>query len=416
MYIKRKLEQKIFDNLKNREYLAIIGPRQAGKTTLMQRIQAKLDNSIYLSFEDRELLALFDHDIKLFAKEYARFKYIFIDEFQYSQNGGQNLKYLYDQHPNFKFIISGSSAIDLTVKALKYLVGRIFIFELYQFDFIEFLTFKNLDLAKLLTQINADISFARGKFILPEISLLKQNELNRLMDEFIIWGAYPRVVLAETPAEKILILKNIYQTYFLRDIRDVAGLIDDYKLIKLIKGLATQTGQMIQYAELGKISAYDYLSLKRYLNILKKTFISRAISPFHRNKQTELVKNPKIYFFDNGLRNSILSNFNSIDSRDDKGAITENYVFTELIKHGLEINYWRTKQKAEVDFVIQAEQQSLLPLEVKNKINQQEISRSFHSFVNVYSPPKAVILNRNFIEKKKINQTEFFFLPFWIIN
>jgi predicted AAA+ superfamily ATPase len=88
MYIKRKLEKKILDNLGSREYLAIVGPRQAGKTTLIQKIQIRLANSIYLSFEDRELLALFDRDIKLFAKEYAKYKYIFIDEFQYSQIRG----------------------------------------------------------------------------------------------------------------------------------------------------------------------------------------------------------------------------------------------------------------------------------------------------------------------------------------
>lgn len=416
MYIKRKLEKKILDNLGSREYLAVVGPRQAGKTTLIQKIQARLAGSIYLSFEDRELLALFDRDIKLFAKEYAKYKYIFIDEFQYSQNGGKNLKYLYDLHPNFKFIISGSSAIDLTVKALKHLVGRVFIFNLYQFDFAEFLAYKNFDLYELYKKAAAAVDFAKGKLALPELSEPAARELARLLEEFIIWGSYPRVILAETSEEKIEILKNIYNTYFLRDIRDIAGLIDDYKLTKLIKGLAVQAGQLVEYSELGNISGYDYLSLKKYLNILEKTFICGPVRPFFRNKRIELVKNPKIYFFDSGLRNFITNNFNRLEKRADKGAVMENYVFTEFIKRDLAFNYWRTKQKHEVDFIITVEDLKILPVEVKNSLKKLEISRSFHSFITAYSPDNAVILNQDYIGMKKSGDTEVFFLPFWMIN
>ena len=126
MYIKRKLEDDIFKYLEKREILAIIGPRQAGKTTLLKKIQDGLENSIFLNFEDRDVLELFEQDIKGFAKKYFNYKYIFIDEFQYSKKGGKGLKYLYDEFPDNKIIISGSSAIDLTIHAIKFLVGRIF--------------------------------------------------------------------------------------------------------------------------------------------------------------------------------------------------------------------------------------------------------------------------------------------------
>jgi len=416
MYIKRKLEKKILDNLDSREYLAIVGPRQAGKTTLIQKIQTHINNSIYLSFEDQDLLSLFDKDIKLFAKEYACYKYIFIDEFQYSKNGGKNLKYLYDLHPNFKFIISGSSAIDLTVKALKHLVGRVFIYNLYQLNYAEFLSYKNPELFELYKKATAGIDLSKSKFVLPKISQKAMNELSRLLDEFMIWGAYPRVALSSLKEEKIEILKNIYNTYFLRDIRDIAGLIDDYKLVKLIKGLATQTGQLAEYNELGIISGYDYISLKKYLNILEKTFICAPVRPFFKNKRIELVKNPKFYFFDNGLRNYITNNFNSLEKRVDKGAVRENYVFTEFIKRDLAFNFWRTKQKAEVDFIVSSESLKILPIEVKSKIKKQDVSRSFNSFISVYSPVNAVILNNNYIGARKINKTKVFFLPFWLID
>jgi predicted AAA+ superfamily ATPase len=224
------------------------------------------------------------------------------------------------------------------------------------------------------------------------------------------------VVLAETAEEKREILKNIYNTYFLRDIRDIAGLIDDYKLTKLIKGLAAQAGQLVEYREIGNISGYDYLSLKKYLNILEKTFICSPVRPFFRNKRIELVKNPKIYFFDSGLRNFITNNFNRLEKRADKGAVMENYVFTEFIKRELAFNYWRTKQKAEVDFIITVEDLKILPVEVKNNLKKPEISRSFHSFITAYSPDNAVILNQDYIGMKKSGDTEVFFLPFWMIN
>ena len=416
MYLKRKLEQTILDNLKMREYLAIVGPRQAGKTTLIQKIQAQTPDSVFLSFEDHEILSLFDRDIKLFAKEYARYKYIFIDEFQHSARGGKNLKYLYDLRPEFKLIITGSSAIDLTVKALRNMTGRIFIFNLYQLDFAEFLAGRNPELSEKRASALAGIDLGKGAVAMPEIPEKAGHELSGLLEEFMVWGGYPRLALATSSKEKENILKNIYNTYFLRDVRDIAGLADDYKLSRLIRGLAVQTGQMIEYSELGKISGYDYLSLKKYLNILEKTFICRPLLPFYRNKRTELVKNPKIYFFDNGLRDQIVGNFDLSGSRPDRGAVAENHIFTELVKLGLAVNYWRTKQKAEVDFIVTAAGNTIIPVEVKNRMNGPEISRSFRSFLDNYAPSRAVILNHDYIGREKIGATDVFFLPFWAVN
>jgi len=202
----------------------------------------------------------------------------------------------------------------------------------------------------------------------------------------------------------------------LRDIRDIAGLSDDYKLAKLIEGLAAQTGQLAEYKELGDLSGYDYLSLKKYLNILEKTYIAAPLRPFFKNKRIELVKNPKFYFFDNGLRNFIINNFNPPEKRADGGGLIENYVFTEFTKRDLTFNFWRTKQKTEVDFIVSAEGLNALPVEVKSSAKKQDISRSLNSFITAYSPAVAVILNSHEFGQRKINGTRIFFLPFWLIN
>lgn len=414
MYIKRKLEVTILEQLNSREILAIVGPRQAGKTTMLKQIQSSLNNAIFLTFEDREDLELFDQDVKNFAIKYSGYKYIFIDEFQYSKNGGKNLKFIYDLYPEIKIIISGSSAIDLTVRAIKFLVGRVFVFNLYQLDFEEFLSFKNDGLAKIYKEIKKGFNPLSGKTVELNIAETINIQLVKMLEEFILWGGYPRVVSADSIKEKQLILKNIYNTYFLRDIRDVLGLIDDFKLVKLIKALAIQIGQLVEYNELRLLTDYDYVSLKKYLNILEKTFICQTVRPFFKNKRTEIVKNPKIYFFDSGLRNYVINDFNSLSNRVDKGFLYENFIFNQLNKQEIAVNFWRTKSKAEVDFVVNINNQ-LIPIESKSGLGEVKVSKSFNSFLEQYKPEQGWILNNGSIGKKEFNGVIVYFLPHYLI-
>lgn len=414
MYIKRKLETTIREQLKSREILAIVGPRQAGKTTMLKQIQKSLNNAIFLTFEDFEEMELFDHDIKSFAKKYSEYKYIFIDEFQYSKKGGKNLKFLYDLYPEMKIIISGSSAIDLTIRAIKFLVGRVFVFNLYQLDFEEFLAFKDTNLANIYLEFKKDFNPLSGKTNIHTISKIVNSQFMRLFEEFIIWGAYPRVVLADSDKDKQLVLKNIYNTYFLRDVKDILGLVDDFKLSKLIKALAIQTGQLIEYNELRVLSDYDYISLKKYLNILEKTFICKMIKPFFKNKRTEIVKNPKMYFFDTGLRNYIMNDFNSLDSRVDTGFLYENFIFNQLDKQEIAVNFWRTKSKAEVDFVVSVNN-TVIPIESKSKVHTMTLSRSFCSFLEQYKPELGLVLNTGIMDTKKFVDTSVYFLPHYLV-
>lgn len=414
MYIERKIEPAISDYLEKREIIAIVGPRQAGKTTLLKNIQKMLESSIFLSFEDRDELELFEEDIKGFAKKYLQYKYIFIDEFQYSKNGGKLLKYLFDTFPDSKIIISGSSAIDLTIRAIKYLVGRVIVFNLYQLNFEEFLKFKNKDLFGIYAESKKIVDFKNDKIGALDISKNLNNQFNKILEEFILWGGYPRVALAENNEEKKVILKNIYNTYFLRDVKDLLELADDFRLSKLLRALAMQIGQLVSYNELGNISGYDYITLKKYMNILEKTFICKTVRPFFANKRTEIVKNPKVYFFDTGLRNYAIGDFNKLENRLDKGFLYENFIAMQLAKSDVEMNFWRTKSKAEVDFLIDINNKKI-PLESKSSFSSIKISKSLASFIAEYQPNCAIVANESLNEVIKKSGADIYFLPHWIV-
>jgi hypothetical protein len=415
MYIERDIEKKINKYLSKPEILAIIGPRQSGKTTLLRKIQSELPKSIFITFEDREELELFDQSPKLFIQKYQGYRYIFIDEFQYARYGGKNLKLIFDTQPKIKIIISGSSAIDLTVKAVKFLVGRIIVFELFCLSWPEFIRHRNPDLFNIYQRANKLFYANRSQKIAKYISEPISTQFNSLLEEYIKWGGYPRVVSAGNNEEKQTILKNIYNTYFLRDIKDALGLLDEYKLAKLIKILAIQAGQLIEYNQLSQDTEYDFVALKKYLNILEKTYICQTIKPFFRNKQKEIVKNPKIYFFDNGLKNYILNNFNNLDQRADQGFMWENFVFNRFWQQSYSINFWRTKTKQEVDFLVNFKD-ILVPIECKSTISQSNPAKNLHKLMSEYQLDTGYVLNKTKYEQKINTKTnQIYYLPYWII-
>jgi hypothetical protein len=334
-YIPRKLEEEINKYIDGPEIIAIVGPRQCGKTTMLKHIANRLDGSMFLSFEDQEVLEIFETDIKKFAKLYIdKYKYVFIDEFQYSKIGGKQLKFLYDLH-HTKIFISGSSAIDLTINAVKYLVGRVLIMNLYPLDFIEFISYKNKKYYKYI--INNQTKFFDSKEI--KINKSWHQELLSLYEEYIIFGGYPRIVLETDNQKKMKKIKDIYNTYFLRDVKDFLGLTSNYKLSKLIKLLALQVGKMVDYNQLATQTGFSQASVKKYLNFLEQTFICNLITPYYTNKISEIVKNPRVYFLDTGLRNHIVGDFNSVEERSDSGFFLENAVFQQIIKRGLTLQY-----------------------------------------------------------------------------
>ena len=385
MYIERFLERRLERYFKKKEIIAVIGPRQCGKTTLLRHIFERLKKAVYLDFEDREVLELFSDDVKSFAELYAKsYDYLFIDEFQYAKEGGKNLKYLYDNF-SIKIFISGSSVSGLSIHGIQYLVGRVFVFELFPFSFEEYLSFKEPVIYKLYLKKN-----------------LKKPIIERILpyfQEFCIFGGYPRAVLAKNNEEKEIVIKNIYNTYFLKEVREVLNLPDDHRLSKLIHALALQAGNLINYEELSEITGFKYKEVLNNLNILEKTFICLRSSPFYKNKSTELVKAPKIFFLDNGLRNFIIKNMQPLKNRTDKGQLYENFVASEIAKAGFEVKYWRTKAKAEVDFVLE-KKGMIIPIEIKSDLKSPKLTKSFLSFIDKYKSKKSIIISETLWAEK----------------
>ena len=403
-YIPRILEKRINVYTESPEIIAIIGPRQCGKTTLLKHIVSSLEsvNTGIIDFEDRDELNLFMHDIKAFAELHVKGQnFLFIDEFQYAAEGGKNLKYLYDHFP-IKIFITGSSSTELSIQSIQYLVGRIFVFNLYPFSFKEYLSFKEPRLRQLIDE-RAEI----GSEIIKRV--------NRHYTDFQIYGGYPRVVLSSTNNEKETVIKNIFNTYLLREINQILNYRDEYKLTRLINALALQVGSGINYNELSSLTGFKHKELLEAIDILEKTFVIQKSIPFYRNKRQELVKSPKFFFIDNGFRNMAIKNFLPIASRTDVGALNENFIATELVKKGYPIRYWRTKSKAEVDFIIEAEGE-IIPVEVKTTLKEPSVSRSFRSFLEKYNPPRGYIASQQMVDKIRINEIPVSIVPHWYFD
>ena len=399
MYIKRHLEKTIREYLNKPEILAIIGPRQSGKTTLLKHIFKSLKKAVFVDFEDRDTLNLFNNDIKAFYNLHVKdARYLFIDEFQYAREGGQKLKFLYDTF-QIKIIISGSSVLDLTHQAVKFLVGRIFIFHLYPLTFEEYIAFRHNDLYHsvfLETKRKIDNYLYHNTKKISRISDELIREIYQMYKEYAIFGGYPRVALAKKRDEKITVLRNIHNTYFLREIRDILQLSTEIELQKLIKALSLQIGSIARYNELSQLTSLNYASLIRHLNVLEKTFVVKIISPFCTNKRVEIAKAPKIYFWDNGVRNIAIDNFQSLDERIDRGHLNENFVAGELIKKEQNVNYWRTKAHAEIDFVLDKGDKKIV-LEVKSTLNSRKVGKALISFIDKYQPYRIIVLSENFL-------------------
>jgi predicted AAA+ superfamily ATPase len=397
-YVERDLESELWNYMDSPEILAVVGPRQAGKTTLFQKISGELDNSNFVSFEDRDVLRVFEEDEKEFAETHLEdYDYLLIDEFQYAEEGGKKLKYLYDNYSDKKILITGSSAAEITIKGLKHLTGRVMKFNLYPFSFREFLRFKDKDLYQIFEKREEKIP----KWIKDEedisITNINLEKMEKLRKEYTIYGGYPRVVLADSEDEKQKILENIVETYLIREIGDVMGIEDDREFKDLMRVLALQMGEKTNYNSIRQKFGITHNKLKDRLNILEHTFVLKQVRPFYRNKKKEITKSPKLYFYDNGFRNTLINNYNQLDLRKDQGELNENFFYTQAQK---ELKYWRTKSRAEVDFI--KENQDINAYEIKTT---PKTTKSIRSFQQKYSPQNMLIMNQEKINK---NNSEVF--------
>ena len=270
-YIRRKIQKEIEKWIARPEILAIRGPRQSGKTTLLEHLRlfltdekkVSVENIFYVSFEDRNKLEYFSRNPAEYVENFFKIKnkstenkpnnsveryYFLFDEYQYVKDGGSKLKLLYDNYKNIKFIITGSSSLELTSKTIKYLVGRVFLFELYQFDFEEYLNTKEkniLNYYKEKSNLINEFLYSGKPVKEKEYGVIFNKEMEKYFEEFTIYGGYPEVSKSSDTEEKEIILENIFNTYIGKDIIDLLRLEDDLALKNIILLLANQTGNII---------------------------------------------------------------------------------------------------------------------------------------------------------------------------
>ena len=426
-YYERELLEEIKKWVSRREVIAIKGPRQAGKTTLLEMLAnwlvkergVKEDDITFLTFEDLEDLDKFVKDPKAFIKSFIKGNkrhYFFIDEFHYARDGGKKLKFLYDTLENVKFILTGSSSLEIA-EFSKQMVGRVFSFQLLPFSFGEFLNVKD----KRLSEIYKEKNFLVKDFILNGkgfgIKRVKReifaDDLLKFFEEYAVFGGYPEVVKARDPETRRIVLKNIYETYITKDIIGLLRIHDALKFKRFVSLLASQHGGIINYNELALSSGSYYKGVVDSLGILEETYVIKLLRPFHKNLKTEIKKNPKVYFLDPGLRNYSLPDFNAMERRPDKGVLAEGAVLNSLLRLPLEpgrTSYWRTLSKAEVDFIL-VNGNAIIPIEVKfSPFKKPSVSRSFRSFIEAYSPERALVVTRDFWGEKQILRTDIKFV------
>ncbi|MBU4047397.1 ATP-binding protein [bacterium] len=405
-FIKRKILPHISNFLNYKEAIVIYGARQVGKTTIMKMLinELKSTNKIpeeavfYFDLEDLELLELcnqgVDHLIRYInartsynsnsspAPSNSQGKiYLFIDEIQYLNNASSFIKLMVDNHSNrFKLIVSGSSVLDIKSKIKQSLVGRIVTFEVLGLDFEEFLWFE------------------KKKYHLDKVAdtdKKTQKELKQLFEEFIIFGAYPRVALISNLNNRRYYLKELIQTYIKKDIRDIGKIRNIMKFNNFLRILADQAGNLLNIDELASSIGIARETVYDYFILLEGTYIARRLAPFFKNLRSELTKMPKIYFEDTGILNYL--KYNDIVEKVG-GELFENCIYAELRKTvGLEtLRYWRTQSKQEIDFVIQHQKQ-VFTLEVK-KIYSGQKTTSLEYFSQKYPNSKSFIIT---LEKRR---------------
>lgn len=338
-------------NLEKNKALIIYGPTRAGKTTLLNtflkqtKLKYKLDNGDNMRLQ--ELFKSQDFDR---IKEYvAGYDLLAIDEAQQIPNIGMALKIIVDQVKDIQIIATGSSSFDLSQQVGEPLTGRKKTIILYPFSQVEMLLNYN------------------------------KYEVKEKLDDFLIFGSYPDVLLAENREKKIEILNELVDSYLLRDILKLDNVKYSKKLFDLLKSLSFQVGNLVSLNELSQQTGLDVKTVDRYLDLLEKGFVIKKLQGFSRNLRNEINSKSKYYFLDNGIRNAIISQFNPLNQRDDVGALFENFLIIEKMKNKNVINnyyFWRNYSGKEID-LIEERDGKIFAYEFKWKKNNALMPKNF---------------------------------------
>lgn len=364
------------------EILLFVGARQAGKTFILKQLRDHLKKLkrkyFFLNLEDPDYLKLLNSSpknlFKIFSFDLTNKSYLFVDEVQYLDNPSNFLKYLYDEHKEqIKILATGSSAFYIDQKFKDSLAGRKKLFNVQTLSFKEFLRFKN------------ETELSKKDF--AKLSLADKEKIALYYYEYIIYGGYPRVALLPIE-DKADYLQEIAYSYIKKDVLE-ANIRQSDIFFRLFKILASQTGNLVNASELATTLSVSKTSVDNYLYVMQKSFHLHLVKPYFKNVRKELTKMPKIYFADLGLRNFFTGNFSNYQMRTDKGQILENAFFRQLTERidVDEINFWRTIDKYEIDFIVEDNK----AFEVKATL-QNIKKRNYQKFTDSYPQIKITVV------------------------
>ncbi|HZH86804.1 MAG TPA: ATP-binding protein [Brumimicrobium sp.] len=371
----RTLKSIIEAKINKGKAIILIGPRQVGKTTLIKEIINQKEY-LFLDSDDSTVMNLLNSpNTEQIRSIIGNYKLIFIDEAQRIEGIGLTLKIITDQFKDVQLLVSGSSSFDLSNALNEPLTGRKWEFELYPISWEEF--------------------EEKHNYLVAE-----QQLENRLL-----YGFYPDIL--NHPGEERDLLKQLVSSYLYQDILSFSKIRKPEVLEKLVQALALQMGNEVNYNELAKTIGIDKNTVANYIDILEKGFVIFKLDSFSRNLRNEIKKNKKIYFYDNGVRNTVIGNFKPLEMRQDKGALWENFLISERLKQNTYKNtnakmyFWRTKQQQEVDLV--EEKEGIITgfefkWKTKSKIKLPK------TFVNEYNATEVIIDRNNFREFTVISE------------
>jgi len=324
--IERILEKQILAKINTNKAIILLGSRQVGKTTLLKSLFENSSETIWLNADEPDIQAIFANiSSKRFEAIIGNKKMIIIDEAQRIPDIGLKMKFITDQLPSIQLIATGSSAFELSNKLHEPLRGRKWEFKMYPISFQEMVNHHGL-----------------------------LNEI-RLIPHRLVYGFYPDVVNHQGNEKEIL--KQLSDSYLYKDLLMMDQIKKPSALVKLLQALALQIGSQVSYHELAQKCGLDGKTVEKYMMLLEQSYIIFRLASFSRNQRNELKKSRKVYFFDNGIRNALIANFEHIENRTDIGALWENYLVSERIKYlayqqkWVNNWYWRTTEQQEIDYV-----------------------------------------------------------------
>lgn len=366
--IDRDLKKYLLEKWHSGKVLLLIGPRQVGKTTLLRALCEAEGNYLFVNGDDTEDRLLFENagENKL-RSIIGSATTVFFDEAQRIPNIGLILKLIHDQIKNVRLVVSGSSALDIADKTNEPLTGRKWEYNLFAFTWHE---------------LNAHFGYAQNQKNIPQ---------------YLIYGTYPEVITNSSNAE--MILKQLAGSYLYQDLLQYKGIRKPEVLDKLLLALALQLGSEVNYNELSRTVGVDRATVEQYISLLEKAYVVFRLAPLARNVRNEMNTSRKIYFYDNGIRNTIIGNFQSLEFRQDVGALWENFMIAERTKalsyrkwYG-RTYFWRTYQQQEIDWVEEIDGQ-FSAMEFKWKDNKKK-KKFPQTFTENYSIKTTMVVSPN---------------------